>query len=118
MPKQETFRSSLSVVVPITLMHGKLEKLESWLKEIKDLPIEVLLIHDKRDNDTSFELQVLLKKLQNRKIVFKEGVYGSPGMARNAGLEGVSNYWTCFLDFPSAECINEFDPKNKKDSVS
>ena len=98
MPKQDTFCSSLSVVVPVTLMSGKLEKLGSWLKEISDLPIEVLLIHDKRDDATSLELQVLLKKLQNNKIVFKEGLYGSPGMARNAGLEFASNYWTCFWD--------------------
>ncbi len=88
----------LKIVVPITRMSGKLEHLASWLERLPDDDFTVTLVHDIGDEETSFELKELIKKIKNEKITLEEGRFGSPGIARNKGLNILDFEWINFSD--------------------
>lgn len=88
----------LSVIIPVSQMSGRLGPLEQWLVKTENLPIEIILIHDYQDESTSKELNVILQLDKNLKINFLEGYYGSPGAARNAGLNLPLGTWVAFWD--------------------
>jgi len=89
---------TLTIVVPISSMAGKLNNLSSWLCEALDFDVEVRLVHDFHDEDTSREVQELLRKLNNKNIIFLEMKFGSPGLARNHGLKDANSKWVMFVD--------------------
>jgi len=95
----------LTVVVPITLMAGKLSKLEDWLHTTKKYPIQVLIIHDKRDIATSEQLATLVSHLSTDRIEVVEGNYGNPGTARNQGITGAHGKWIAFWDSDDSPCV-------------
>ena len=88
----------LSVVVPVTKMTGKLANLESWLHEIPENELEVWLIHDVKDILTSSELSNLVSRINCETLHLVEGVYNSPGLTRNVGLEKSTGKWIAFWD--------------------
>lgn len=88
----------LSVIVPVKCMSGRLNLLESWLRQTRNLPIEVVIVHDIGDDQTSTELGLIINRNQNLRILFQEGKFGSPGSARNAGLRLASGKWVAFWD--------------------
>jgi len=104
MEKQNKVISTLSVIVPVAKMSGRLLNLSKWLQElesillISDIFCEIILIHDIQDKNTSRELKQLISKFSKIKIIFKEAFYGSPGLARNAGIEIASGEWITFWD--------------------
>ena len=113
---------TLTIVVPISSMAGRLNNLSSWLCEALDFDVEVRLVHDFHDEDTSREVQELLRKLNNKNIIFLEMKFGSPGLARNHGLKDANSKWVMFVDsddyFDNSFCYdfdfnkilnNEFD---------
>lgn len=92
-------KTSLSVVVPVTNMSGKLQNLKSWISEISPYDIQVILVHDFRDAETSEELKNLIFDYsKDKNIIITEGQFGSPGVARNIGLSLVKNEWVAFWD--------------------
>lgn len=88
----------LTAIIPVTQMAGRLENLKLCFSDCRNLPISLILIHDIQDEKTSSELRELLLAHNNLEVVLIEGVYGSPGMARNAGLETSQAPWTIFWD--------------------
>ena len=104
MGTQNRVISTLSVIVPVARMSGRLLNLSKWLQELElilittDIPCEIILIHDIQDENTSGELKLLINKFSKINIIFKEGFYGSPGLARNAGIEIASGEWLTFWD--------------------
>jgi glycosyltransferase involved in cell wall biosynthesis len=78
-------------------MEGRLQNLYTWLKDCTP-QVQIILVSDSSSDNTSNELQGLRESLPLLNIVIIEGVYGSPGSARNAGLERVENEWTVFWD--------------------
>ena len=60
----------LSVVVPVTLMHGRLEKLKSWIALSCEYPIKIILVHDYKDEETRKELLGIVQSQNSKKIVF------------------------------------------------
>lgn len=104
METQKRVISTLSVIVPVTKMAGRLLNLSKWLQELElllttsDISCEIILIHDIQDENTSGELKLLVSKFSEINIIFKEGFYGSPGLARNAGIEIASGEWFTFWD--------------------
>ena len=46
----------LTAIVPIHKMAGRLDDLESWVREALELDIQVILIHDFGDAETEKEL--------------------------------------------------------------
>jgi hypothetical protein len=88
----------LSAIVPVTRMAGRLGLLENWLCEVENLPVEVIIIHDIQDESTSQELQEVIGRHKKSQIKLLEGEFGSPGAARNAGLDFQRRIWTAFWD--------------------
>ena len=88
----------LTVIVPISRMAGKLENLKTWIDLIIGTNIKVILVHDFQDNDTGKELIEFIDSIRTQQIVFIEKYFGSPGLARNAGLALADTKWCCFWD--------------------
>ena len=86
----------LSVVVPVTRMSGRLNNLNKMLDAVHHYNIQLVIVHDKRDDKTGPELQGILRNHENIELI--EGVYGSAGAARNAGLTLVKSNWVSFWD--------------------
>lgn len=88
----------LSVIVPISSMAERLNLIQDWLKLLEFQPVEVILVHDQNDINTSLELNSLISNHQNNGIIFIEDKIGSPGLARNRGLQVASGDWVVFWD--------------------
>jgi glycosyltransferase involved in cell wall biosynthesis len=88
----------LSVITPVTRQADNLQNLSNWLSNLTNKSIEVLLIHDKSDAYTGPRLKELLATIDNSNILYFEGEYGSPGIARNEGLKNARGEWLCFWD--------------------
>lgn len=86
----------LSIIVPVTKMHGRLDNFKKMVEEINNLSIQLIVVHDRDDDETGCELQTILKDSTNTKFI--EGNYGSAGGARNAGLEMAHSEWIGFWD--------------------
>ena len=98
----------VTVVVPVAKMSGKLDYLTSWIKNIDSNIFETILVHDKYDESTGAELRALVQSLPSQKIVLLEDKYGSPGAARNAGLDEAKSKWIAFWDSDDLPDLAEF----------
>ena len=97
----------LSIITPISKLAGHLTNLSSWLVDAVELGVEVVLVHDVNDAETSIELKDVIHSLKNRCLILLESKYGSPGAARNAGLEQSSGRWVMFWDGDDVGDIRE-----------
>ena len=88
----------IGAVVPMTRMAGRLENLESWLHIAVENNIGIVIVHDIQDEITSSEIHKLVKSLNSSLIRLIEGIYGSPGMSRNAGLQLLDAEYVYFWD--------------------
>lgn len=88
----------LSIVVPVARMAGKLQNLHQWLIQAEEHDVEIILVHDKQDSETSSELHQMLSALRNPKIRLIEKTVNSPGLARNVGMEEARGRWIQFVD--------------------
>ena len=103
----------LSIIVPIGNMQGDIEKLSQWMHEIDTSLVEVILVHDKQEERTGPALAMLIDELPNLTIHLINGVWNSPGAARNEGLLKATQEWIAFWD---ADDLPE--PKNVLDVIS
>jgi glycosyltransferase involved in cell wall biosynthesis len=97
--------TTLSIIVPITLMAGRLSRLESWLKICDSQIIEVILVHDYRDESTEREINQIIKNYDACRGI--SGYFGSVGLARNAGLEKSNGEWVMFADSDDEVYVHE-----------
>jgi glycosyltransferase involved in cell wall biosynthesis len=98
----------LTIVTPVALMSGRLQNIQTWISSIGDLPVEVILIHDMKDEKTGAELREIVNGLADFRVSMKEGTYGGPGQARNAGLVAAKGEWVCFWDSDDLPQVEEF----------
>jgi len=98
----------LTIVTPISQMAGRLQNLQTWLSHLGKLSIEVILIHDKKDEITGVALREMIYKLDDSRITFLEGSYGGPGLARNAGMQAATGKWVCFWDSDDIPQVQDF----------
>ena len=96
MTKKGNFDNRIAVIVPVSRMSTKLDNLRQWLRTVDFESIEVILVHDIQDIDTGRELKEITLKIPQIQLI--EARYGSPGMARNAGLDLAKNEWIVFWD--------------------
>jgi glycosyltransferase involved in cell wall biosynthesis len=97
----------LSCVVPVTKMAGELGILESWVKKSCNFNLEIVIVHDIQDSNTGIELDELVKSLNEQKITFIEKAVGSPGLARNLGLNEATGQWITFWDSDDLPNVEE-----------
>ena len=86
----------LSIIVPVTRMAGKLGNLKSWVSLCDPDQVQILLVHDNRDQETSDELKSIAESSEACTLI--DGRFGSPGFARNAGLNKSTGKWIMFAD--------------------
>ena len=88
----------LSVIVPITRMANRLGTLKKWIQDCQYQNLEIILVHDKRDDETGIELVSIIEENPNLQLSIIEGKFGAPGIARNAGLIKATGKWIVFWD--------------------
>lgn len=88
----------INVVVPIYEMKGELRRLENWISGIKSSKFRIYLIDDTTDTTASDEILSLVRRNSHLKITLLSNRYGSPGAARNAGLNEITEGWVAFWD--------------------
>ncbi len=88
---------TLCAVVPISRMAGKLELFKSWVLEGQNYSIFFVIVHDWRDQETENELISFLSTLKSERYAYVSSKFGSPGMARNAGISNAGE-WIAFWD--------------------
>lgn len=89
---------SIGVIVPITRMAGKLSNLRNWIPKAIEIGINVYLVHDVQDSETSAELSEMTKSFDSSHVHLVEEVFNSPGLARNRGLDLATEDWIYFWD--------------------
>ncbi len=89
---------TLCAVIPISRMAGKLELFKSWVLEGQNYSIFFVIVHDWRDQETENELISFLSKLKSGRYAYVSSKFGSPGMARNAGIRNAVGEWITFWD--------------------
>lgn len=106
----------LGIVVPISQMAGNLGRLEEWVLGSEGLPIEIVLVHDFKDQETQNELEDLVTKAKKISLRLFKVEFGNPGETRNFGFEKISTKWVQFVDSDdqvnistSLEVINSAD---------
>ena len=88
----------LTAIIPVTRMAGKLSHFETLLIECTLLGIEVVIVHDKQDNETGGELDSILHSVNSNLVTLVTESVFSPGKARNLGIEKATGAWICFWD--------------------
>lgn len=88
----------LSVVVPISGMAGRLDRMKNWISTMDFKSCEVILVHDVRDSETSGELEDLIEEINHDNLKLLSGKWGNPGGTRNSGIEESSGEWIAFWD--------------------
>jgi glycosyltransferase involved in cell wall biosynthesis len=90
--------SVVSIVTPISGIDTDLTNIRFWLAQTQNLPIETIIIHDEIDPKLQVRLENMMSELNNARITLHRGHFGSPGAARNKGLEFVHTERVVFWD--------------------
>jgi glycosyltransferase involved in cell wall biosynthesis len=89
---------SLSIVVPVKNMLGKLGHVKSWLADLESHDVEVIFINDSSSDSTELELKEIANSFSNLSVTLLSGTFGGPGPARNQGIQLAKNEWIVFWD--------------------
>jgi glycosyltransferase involved in cell wall biosynthesis len=88
----------LTLIVPISNMENKLDRLKLWIEDAVKLNIEVIIVHDIGHDDTGTELRRIVNNLNSNSLKLIEGKFGGPGLARNAGMNQATSSYLNFTD--------------------
>ena len=97
----------ISVICPVTKMHGRLQNFSEWLESSSEFNIEIFLVHDVQDSDTGDELRRILVQSKHPTVHFSEGKFGNAGDARNSVLKRCKGAWICFWDSDDLPIVSE-----------
>ena len=106
MKSERNLQPTVSIVVPVTRMQGRLQTLRKWLFSEDATSLEIIIVHDIQDALTGIEIHNIALSRPNVQLI--EGEYGNPGAARNAGLEIANGDWIAFWDSDDYPDISEF----------
>lgn len=96
----------LTSIIPIGNMNGNLDILRSWITQISDYSVRVVLVHDFKDESTALELKKLVSENLGLEIIQISGSFGSPGAARNRAVSLVDSEWVAFWDCDDIPLLN------------
>ncbi len=88
----------LSIIIPVTNMHGRLNHFRISVTKALELGAQVVVIHDHRDDATSAELHQFKNQVQSGNLILVEDKFGNPGSARNAGIQLSQRKYLAFWD--------------------
>ena len=97
---------TLSVIIPVTRMSGKLSNLKKTFEECSEEDIEFVIVHDEQDEDTQSELKDLVSIFPHLRIGLYRATFNSPGLARNYGITKSTGSWFCFSDSDDVPCTS------------
>jgi glycosyltransferase involved in cell wall biosynthesis len=97
---------TLSVIIPVTRMSGKLSNLKKTFEDCSEKDIEFVIVHDEQDEDTQNELEELITNFRDLRIRLFRKTFNSPGMARNYGISKSIGLWFCFSDSDDVPCTS------------
>lgn len=99
----------VNIIVPITNLANNLQNLESWLNFPHTRNLAIIIVHDISENQTGKAIRELINNHSELDIQLIEGHFGSPGIARNAGLEAIlNNGWVSFWDGDDVPLVENF----------
>jgi glycosyltransferase involved in cell wall biosynthesis len=104
---------SLTAVIPIRDMSGKLEKVFNTITISSSLNIQNILVVDSSTDGTYEELEEFLNRVKPQNTRLLAGNFGSAGEARNAGLLRVRSNFVTFWD-----ADDEPNPGMYQDAIS
>lgn len=96
----------LTSIIPIGNMNGNLDILRSWITQISNYSVRVVLVHDFKDEGTALELKKLVSENLGLEIIQISGSFGSPGAARNRAVSLVDSEWVAFWDCDDIPLLN------------
>ena len=82
--------------------------MNSWLSQIELDLIQVIVVHDKKDEFTGPELEQIISDHNEVNISLISGFFGDPGSARNAGFISASGRWIAFWDSDDLPILDNF----------
>lgn len=102
-------KKMISLIVPV---YGELDNtsyLVALLETIKDFQdkVEPIIIFDDTGTDRSHQNFKVISKYCNSEAKIQRSIFGSPGKARNYGLEIASGEWVVFCDADDSPNIQE-----------
>jgi glycosyltransferase involved in cell wall biosynthesis len=98
----------LSIVIPVTKMHGRLEVFKNSVTKGLELGAQIIVVHDYRDEETSEELKQFTRHLKNENLILLEERFGNPGSARNAGIKLSQRDYLAFWDADDQPNVDQF----------
>jgi len=98
----------LTAVIPISRLFGKLKNLKETLEHARGEELNFIIVHDIQDDLTGPALDALLAEFPSENLIAIQGIFGSPGLARNAGLRLVQTKWVTFWDGDDVALVRNF----------
>jgi glycosyltransferase involved in cell wall biosynthesis len=98
----------LSVIVPVAMGREPYSRLFTWLPQATDHDLEVILVLDEFSHIAPPEFLSAVNKYATSKFKIVLGKFGSPGSARNFGLEKASGAWVSFWDSDDLPNLKNF----------
>jgi glycosyltransferase involved in cell wall biosynthesis len=92
------YSKQLSIICPVSDMAGRLDRLQEWLSQVNFQSTQVIVVHDKRDENTGIELRSIISRINSPGLILKEGFFGTAAGARNSALGNCDGEWICFWD--------------------
>jgi glycosyltransferase involved in cell wall biosynthesis len=89
---------NLEVIVPVHNISNRRANLSKLLSMDPRIKIDFIVVSDSTNSDDHSEVSGIVKGSLNPKTKVVRGNFGSPGLARNAGLSVATSRWVAFLD--------------------
>lgn len=98
----------LTAIIPVHNMADRLNLFEEWFSQTDHSRLELIIVEDGEDVRTLEELNLIFSSTPTSNVKVISGRYGSPGAARNAGLELTNSEWVTFWDSDDLPVTEQF----------